>query len=417
VVRRALFLASALAGLGCNAILGIDYGEPKPKPPIDSGAPDTVVPSDDASPDTSLDASPDVSPDTSADASVPDASIDAVEEMDIDPLCPIRWPPPPDTDDGVGEGGAPGDIELAAETLVLDPTLPDSSVPNVDLGLDLDGRCTCHPHPASCVPHAGRADLQCDESGGRDIMANKFLQSWVALGETALSQDALRSDLAHGRAGTLLRIDNYNGLANDKFVVVEFFGRAWIPPVGSVYLPTAKDGSDEWSVYTSSVVGVSTALEQDVAAYVKDHVLVARLVTATIALRPNTGMYDNPLIVEFHDAVLMGTLVPTDRGFRLASAQLAGRWPAQKALLSFSALADANGFLCGNHPFAGLLQTQVCDNLDISSQRANDNTGTMCDSMSIAIGFEAGPAHVGPAKDPPVVPNNCPAGWNPTCAP
>jgi hypothetical protein len=267
------------------------------------------------------------------------------------------------------------------------------------------------------MPRSGRSDLQCDESGGRDIMANKFLQSWVALGEVALSQDSLGRDLANGRAGTLLRIHNYNGLANDKFVIVEFFGRAWIPPVGGVEKPTAKDGSDVWSVYSNSIVGVSTAVEQDIAAYVKDHVLVAKLVTATIALRPNTGVYDNPVVVELHDAVLTGTLESTDRGFRLTSGQLAGRWPAHQALISFSALADSNGFLCGNHPFASILLQQVCDNVDISSQRANDNTGATCDSMSLAIGFEAGPAHIGTAKDPPIVPSNCPAGWNPTCAP
>jgi hypothetical protein len=403
VVKRALLALFATAALGCNAILGIDYGQPKPTPPGDSGSPD-ALPEGDASPDASVDSTTDV-------------TADAIDEADIDPLCPIRWPPPPDTDDGVGEGGAPGDIELAAETIVLEPDLPDSSVPNVNLGVDLDNRCTCHGQGPSCLPPSGRSDLQCDESGGRDIMANKFLQSWVALGETALSQDSLGRDLANGRAGTLLRIHNYNGLANDKLVIVEFFGRAWIPPVGGVEQPAAKDGSDVWSVYSSSIVGVSTALEQDIAAYVTDHVLVAKLVTATVALRPNTGVYDNPVVVELHDAVLMGTLVPSDRGFRLASGQLAGRWPAQRALLAFSALADSNGFLCGNHPFASILQQQVCDNVDISSQRANDNTGTACDAMSLAIGFDAGPAHIGTAQDPTVVPSNCPAGWNPTCTP
>jgi hypothetical protein len=399
VVRRSLLALIALAGVACNAILGIDYGQPKPDASVDAGPPDVDVPDDGIAPDVS-------------EASVDVADVQE-EEADIDPTCPIRWPAPPDVDDGVGEGGAPSDVEVAIETLQLDPAAADAATEL--LGVDLDNRCTCHPHAASCMPGSGRQDLQCDESGGRDIMANKFLHTWVALGETALSEEALNRDLSRGRAGSLLRVHNYNGLANDKLVVVEFFGRAWIAPVGGVDQPTAKDGSDVWSPYTASIVGVTTAVEQDIAAYVKDHVLVAKFVIATIALRPNTGMYDNPLIVELRDAVLMGTLVPTDRGFRLESAQLAGRWPAQKALLAFSALADARGFLCGSHPYAALLQAMVCENVDIASQRANDNTGATCDAMSLAIGFSAGPAHVGPAKDPPVVASNCPPGWNPVC--
>jgi hypothetical protein len=214
----------------------------------------------------------------------------------------------------------------------------------------------------------------------------------------------------------VLRIHNYNGLANDKFVIVEFFGRVWIPPVGGVDEPTKLDGSDVWSPYKSSIVGASTAIEQDIAAYVSDHVLVAKLVQATISLRPHTGANDNALIVELHDAVLTGTVVVDDRGVRIESGQLAGRWSAHRALIALGDLADSSGFLCGNHPFATTLQAQVCDNLDIVSERANDNTNAPCDAMSLAIGFAAAPAEIGAAADPPHVDNNCPAGWNPTCS-
>jgi hypothetical protein len=392
MVRRAFLLGSVLVGLGCNAILGIDYGVPRIDAGIDAADAETA---DVAVDQGELDGS-------DVDASV----IDAPPDVERDPRCPVRWPAPPASDDGAGDGSTPDDLELAAETLDLDVA--------PDLGLDLDARCTC-PDGPSCEPRSGRSDLQCDESGGRDIMANKFLQSWVALGETALSQDSLRGDLAHGRAGSMMRIHNYNGLANDKFVIVEFFGRVWIPPVNGVEEMTKLDGSDVWSPYKNSIVGANTAIEQDIAAYVSDHVLVAKLVQATIALRPNTGANDNAVIVELHDAVLTGTLVVGDRGFRLESGQLAGRWSAHRALVAFGDLADSTGFLCGNHPFAAILQSQVCDNLDIMTERANDNTGATCDAMSLAIGFAAGPAHVGLAADPPHVDNNCPAGWNPTC--
>jgi hypothetical protein len=299
------------------------------------------------------------------------------------------------------------EFEVAAETLQLD-VVPE-------LGLDLDARCSCRPDAPSCTARMGRPDLQCDEPGGRDVMANKFLQSWVALGETALSQDSLRDDLAHGRAGTLIRLHNYNGLANDKFVILEFFGKAWIPPVGGIDQPTHRDGTDVWSVYGDSIVGATTAIEQDIAGFVKDHVLVAKLRTATFALRPHTGANDNPLVVELHDAILTGTLVPSDRGFRIDAGQVTGRWPAHKALLALGALADSNGFLCGSHPFYATLHTQVCDNLDIVSARADDNAGAACDAMSLALGFAAGPAHIGPARDPFIVTGNCPPGWTPTC--
>jgi hypothetical protein len=317
----------------------------------------------------------------------------------------VRWPAAPSSDDPGSSANL--DVEVAAETLQRD-VVPE-------LGFDLDGRCTCNPDPASCVPKSNQADMQCDQSGGRDVMANTLVPTWAALGLTALSQSSLNSDLRVGRAGALIRIHNYNGLANDKLVILEFFGKAWIPPVGSVEQYTRRDGSDTWSVYRDSVVGVSTAIEQDIAAYVTDHVLVAKLRTATIALRPNTGVVDNPLVVELLDAVLVGTLVPSDRGFRLESAQIAGRWPAHKALLSFGALSDSSGFICGTHPFFVPLRAQVCGTLDIASARADDNTGAPCDAMSIAFGFSAGHAHVGSPLDPPMVQPNCPAGWAPNC--
>ncbi len=394
MVKIALVLASMLAVAGCNAILGIDYGQPRP---ADSGTPDASMP-DASMPDASDDGASDVTTDP----------IEEAPAVDADPRCPVRWPAPPDHDDDPG-GGAGTEFELAAESLQLDVT--------PDFGLDLDGKCTC-PDAPSCSPRMGRLDLQCDEPGGRDVMANKFLQSWVALGETALSQAALGNDLADGRAGALFRIHNYNGLANDKFIIVEFFGQTWIPPVGGVDQATRRDGSDRWSLYTGSIVGARTSVQEDIAAYVTDHVFVARLNTATIALRPNTGVYDNPLVIVLNDAILTGTLVPTERGFRVESGQLSGRWAATDAFTAIAQLADANGFLCGTHPFFVALKTQICENLDIASVRASDNTGATCDAMSLALGFTAGPAQIGnEIPNPPTVENNCPTSPKPSCNP
>ena len=159
--------------------------------------------------------------------------------------------------------------------------------------------------------------------------------------------------LDNGAAGAMLKISDYNGAANDPVVTLEFFGKAWMPLDDAGVQPTPrKDGTDTWTVYPDTVGFISAgphAIQRDSLAYVTNHTLVAHLLDATIALRPETGVNDNPLVIEVHDAFMTAKLVSTDRGFRIESAMLGGRWPSERILKSFATLADVNGSICKNN--------------------------------------------------------------------
>jgi len=403
--RRIFHFAPVLIALGCNAILGIDSGHPKDREGGDA-APDVSIIEADTGPAPKTDAASD------ANSSITDAPLDvSASDGDGSTVCTSRVPPRPTVDDN--PTGAAPELVLALETLQV------KDEPGKELGFDLDGRCTC-PDVSACLLNGTPLDKTCALApGGRDIVGN-FLLGQFAAKETAFSQDALQMRLAKGAAGAILKITDYNGAANDPAVTLEFFGEAWMPLDDAGVQPTPrKDGTDTWTVYPDTVGFISAgpqAIQRDTVAYVTNHTLVAHLLDATIALRPDTGVNDNPLVIEVHDAFMTAKLVSTDRGFRLESAMLGGRWPSDRILKSFATLADVNGSICKNSGSYLLLKVGVCATQDIASKQADDNHQAPCNAVSWGFGFTAGPAHIDPIpKSPTFVQNDCGDDWAPTC--
>jgi hypothetical protein len=385
-VGRSFVVASICLGLGCNSILGIDSGHPRAK-----------------------DAGSDVSADfDAADATVVDALVDSGADDEVTTCVLAHAPPRPAKDDDPSR--AIDLPEMAIETIQLED--------DGHIGLDIDNRCSTAADPTgACELRSQPTPYVWDgESDGRDITGNKLLVDLVEQGETAFSQASLQKRLDAGAFGGVIRLRKYNGLANDQLVTVELFGKAWMQPDDAGAQPTPRrDGSDTWTVYPDTTV-LDIAVEQDLAAYVTDHTLVAHFKVATVALRPGTGVNDNPFIMEFHDATLTGKLVPADRGFRLESGNLAGRWPSDKILASFGALANEDGFICRSHPFYILLQVQLCATPDVMADSTQDNTMKPCDAVSFGLGFTAGPAHIGAVPAAPTLdPSTCGDDWQPTC--
>jgi hypothetical protein len=372
--------------LGCNSILGIDSGHPRAT-------------------DAATDAPVEVD---ARDADIGDAPVDTSTGDELATCPSAREPPRPSKDD---DPSRVIDLpEMAIETLEIED---DGHV-----GLDIDHHCSTSADPTGAceLPSQPTPYVWDGEPDGRDITGNKLMVDLVDQGETAFSQTSLQKRLDAGAFGGLIRLRKYNGLANDQLVTVEFFGKAWMQPddAGAQPIPR-RDGSDTWTVYPDSTV-LDIAVEQDLAAYVTNYTLVAHLKVASVALRPDTGNNDNPFVMEFHDAILIGKLVPTDHGFRMEGGNLAGRIPSNRLLASFGSLANGDGFICRTHPFYLLLQIQLCAARDVMADSAQDDTKKTCDAVSFGMGFTAGPAHIGAVPASPALePSTCGDDWQPTC--
>jgi hypothetical protein len=279
---------------------------------------------------TLLDAGPDVSaegaandarvdsttPEAAADAGPPDAPSEASPEGGCVHAVPPGLPATDDTPDG-GDSGV--DIVFALDTLDLGQNAAGQFDPNHPLGFDLDGVCTCIDDGG---PSCTSSTLTCDTAGGRDEAANQIL-AILGAEDNHLSQAGLQARIASGAFGLLLHVHSYNGLSNDRSVVVEYF-----PSPGSQG-PPSTDGGTAWNVTPESVLGGSAgqwvSIYQDLHAYVNDHVLVSHLDAFPLLVLPNTGANDNPITFDLRDIVAQATIAQSGGTWSLQGGQVGAR--------------------------------------------------------------------------------------------
>jgi hypothetical protein len=395
-VVAALVLPGAL--LACSSIFGFQE-----LTLLDAGA----EASREAATDGQVDSS---SAETAPESGGPDGPPDAAEAA-TEAGCVHAVPPGPPATDDTPDGGDGGvDLVFAIDTLDLGQNATGQFDPNHPLGFDLDGVCTCIDDGGpSCTGPA----LTCDTAGGRDEAANQML-AILGAEDGHLSQASLQTRIAGGAFGLLLHIHDYNGLANDKSVVVEYF-----PSPGSQG-PPGNDGGTAWYVTPESVLNGSpgqwVSIYQDLQAYVTDHVLVSHLASFPLLVLPSTGGNDNPITFELGNVVAQVTMVQSGSSWSLQNGQVGARWATSAALYSFHTLSDTGGnSLCGNNPTYQLVSSGVCAQADIASDPANDGKGLPCDALSVGLGFTASQALLGDELDPTIVPSVCPDGWAPMC--
>src|ERR1700722_18779072 len=162
-----------------------------------------------------------------------DASTDAAADVSCDHVVPPAAP----------QGASLALLE-AFKTLELYGT--DAAV-----GYDLDGVCTCHGGPESCVPFM-HGDQHCDLPGGQDIEGNATFGQFL---EQALSLTAfgdIDARIGAGHLGYLLEILDYNGQPNDTDVLVDFLdssGLLFPDDAGGIGTGVPSwDGGDRWAV-------------------------------------------------------------------------------------------------------------------------------------------------------------------------
>lgn len=322
-------------------------------------------------------------------AVTPDAAADVVDAGgDADPCMHVRWPDRPEA----GPAGDGGTIVLAISYVTIDGIAADGGT--IPLGFDLDGRCGCD---RACT-NAARKTRYCDEPGsGRDDVVKTVFDQFRAYGVNARDRD-LDTSLAAGRFGYVLRIDRYDGEANDPDVSVAFYNAVGVKDGGA----PAFDGNDEWMVDVGSVRGGVGYLPiySDDAAYVRDGTLVA-------ALAPQMSfVVDGPtarITIDFAEGVLAGRLLRVPGGWALDDAQMAGRLSTKSVLSQLETLG-----YCAGSPVYESFKPQICQAADLAATSADDGRpGAPCATLSGSVGFRAGPAKLGGTAAPPDAGTRC----------
>lgn len=331
------------------------------------------------------------------DAGAPDAPPEQ-ETSTPPPICGATYPDPPNVADEMPNGS----YVLALRSIELGE---DSTAPP---GYDLDGQCTCvNEAGPTCVGNI----QQCDAPNGIDnTMAKLMKLVSVAAGLGSFGSAYFSAKANDGSWGTLIQIDNYNGLENDPKVDVAVFIS---PGFGMTDAgPPKWNGSDPWPVSAASFDGDAggVPIYKSAGAYVSDNVLVAALPTASLVI---SGGIET-ITINISGGVLTGRLQGAGGLFRLTDGIIAGRWREKDVFGALSSYRDSNGkpFCTDATLFYNNAKGAVCNNRDILA----DGTGAKslpCDSLSLGIGFTAEPATLGEVKQPAMPTPGCPAATDP----
>lgn len=357
----AILASGAALVFGCARILG--FGDvPSPA----DGGPD-------ANEEPAADASADATPDAGA--------------------CALFHVPPPPASDDPSDAG---DQSFVVAVHTIDFGVEADGGPPPLLGLDLDGVDTCcQGGPESCKP-AVAGSTHCDDPGGRDNQEGRLLGTVETVAPGSFDQNVIDQRFASGVESLLLQVSHYNGQPNDTQVTVAMFASHGLVPGPDGGAATAQwNGTDTWTVDPRFVVGGADAgalvpTHFDTQAYVADGVLVGKMELPL-------PFPANGVDIDLTSAIAMARIEPALGSFRLAEGMLAGRWTAPSVLTWVQTIRTKFGYVCkGTSLYSNVKQT-ICASLDVVGDPTQDRTGATCDALSLAVGFTADPAQLGPS--------------------
>jgi hypothetical protein len=309
-------------------------------------------------------------------------------------LCPHASPPDKPK---VTNAGGELDLVFAIRHLSFGFSAPDGPS---SIGYDIDRTCTCQGEHQSCLLPSWAPGEHCDGPEGRDNATGAFFQELNKVAPS-FGEDAWNKDLERGRSTVLIRVQSYNGLADDDQVEMSWYMAAkfWATnenPDGGVAAPRW-DGTDAWPVRDVSLVpqpeadgGVSydvdRPLQRDTKAYVSGGVLVGMIPQGMVQVDPS-------MIMVFTDPFLTAKLVDKGGSWELQDGLVAGVWRLDDIFAQLGFLAIASVPMCVGSPFYGSLKEKICRNADIYHARGTPTTP--CDGLSIGMSFSGEAARLG----------------------
>jgi len=272
-------------------------------------------------------------------------------------------------------------------------------------GYDLDHACTC---VEDAGPTCQSAQQHCDAPGGIDnASAQIFSLIQFAVGAGTFGSASFSMKAEHGQFSLLLRVRGYNGKPDDPSVDVALF-----PSPGADSSPVVWDGTDQWQVSQSSLVGsnLNKPLYTSAGAYVSHGVLVAAIPNILAIL----GGTDSSISFRLTDGVITGALAQKPTGWALSGGILAARWAAPDIFATLSSYRDGNNMpICTDATLVyGTAKSAICKGLDILSD-ASGAASQPCDALSLGFGFTAQQVQFGMIVAPLVPSPGCPAATDP----
>jgi hypothetical protein len=287
-----------------------------------------------------------------------------------------------------------------------------------NIGFDLDGICTDAPELLTeCTP-PGRGAAREDGDQGRDNVFGESVFPTVNFAIPDL-QDASRAFQERGQGAIMVRLNGYNGTANDARVVVTVAvtvfgttaevapqvtfagdGTPMIPPAGDYPPPPAwRDGDDVFWGRTDNFVGGNQAnpLIFDDNAYVSNGMLVARLPDRSDIIFPGE---DSGLRARLTEAVLVGRI--SDDLSEMQNVTVAGRW----AIADLLDTAESVGACPGSETLMTLTNL-LNDVADVRSASGTGGEGVPCNAISLGVVFQGYRARWGGITNGPPLANAC----------
>jgi hypothetical protein len=315
-----------------------------------------------------------------------------------------------------------GDQTFSVAMRSLDMGVRRNGSPPPLYGYDLDHVFTCcDASPESCEPPVA-GGRHCDEPGGRDNSGGALISSFASIAGAAFNQDTITQSLEQGVYSLLMQVEHYNGQPNDNQVTVAIYASDGIEPAPDGGPRPAKwDGTDVWTLDERFVLGGIDATpvlpsHYDTNAYVADGVIV---VSVNFPLYLGSASIPT-LVVALSGGAITANVVPTTNpdgtpGYHLEAGQIVGRWRVAKLLGALTALTLGNSPICRGTPVYGNLKSQICQASDIATDPTRDNAGAACDALSVAFGFTADPARLGPVVPAMVLASACPDAGTDDC--
>jgi hypothetical protein len=344
-------------------------------------------------------------------------------EVDTGAGCPHRVPPSRPTAD---DPSPTPNITFYNAAKYLDFGLTDVNGALPVIGFDLDKTCTCMPDimnapgPESCKTPMGTPP-HCDQTGGVDNEGQALLRQFKST--MFFDQDYINARLAGGFYGTVLRVDDYNGQANDTQVKLSVFtsnGTEGIQ-IGVPATPNY-DGNDLWTLDSNGLLGGMIGPDGPIAkdsvdtnAYVRDYQLVGAL-NFVLSLGSGTGDFTVP--IELTGGVVVAKLTPDMGSFRIDDGEVSGRWSARKMLTALQVLNDPfdmTNHLCGTDSTYLLLKPKICSFIDLTQNLLDDGKNAPCDALSLGMKFKSSPAKIGKAFPRAASPTPCGPQWQDSC--
>lgn len=317
----------------------------------------------------------------------------------------------------LSDPGGDQDLVFAMRVLDFGDGDPDSEA---HIGYDLDDDCTecscASPLSNACKAPAWQTQPIQDGPGGIDNAASQLF-GYAAVVDPTNSSETISNDADDGVWTLLIRVQDYDGQANDGAVSVAMYvslGFAKDPCNGAETVP-AWDGTDRWSVSVATLKGQGQGgsacgergdFDLDMpgfpaeGAYVQDGLLVANWVS-------DIELVLDSLTIRLAQSVLTAQL----DGERLTGGVFAGRWTLSESFRTIASLSVGGKAMCTDHTAYPLLKNTLCGRADLFDGIPTP-TAT-CDSISFAFAFEAQAAQFGTVLSIPQQPPTCPPETNP----